>query len=107
MRRIWLYSIIGSADSNSSTSSRRKHCPAPLISSPRPKEFLDSLKKKHRDITSLKKFKKCVADRYRQFSGYEQHDAQEFLSYLISALHMEMKLKKEKSVHLLQPYGLR
>ena len=38
-------------------------------------------------------FKRALAIEYPQYSGNDQHDAQEFMRYLVSGLHEEMKME--------------
>ena len=39
------------------------------------------------------KFKRTIGSELPQYSGAEQHDAQEFMRYLVSLLHDEMKME--------------
>ena len=48
-------------------------------------------------------FKRALAIEYPQYSGNDQHDAQEFMRYLVSGLHEEMKMEVSRKY---SPYQL-
>jgi len=54
-------------------------------------ELLHSLKDDGHSVNPYK-FKKVIADKSEQFAGTDQSDAQEFLSFLIDALHEELNI---------------
>lgn len=88
--------------------STRHPLPYSVVSSPRPQEVLEYLKKKqHREIISLKKFIKIIAEQHMQYCGHNQHDAQEFFSTLIRSIHNEMKPVMQREVEYLYSLGLR
>ena len=41
----------------------------------------------HADDVNIRPFKQCVGRHASQFMGYDQHDSQEFATYLLDALH--------------------
>jgi ubiquitin carboxyl-terminal hydrolase 4/11/15 len=41
-------------------------------------------------------FKKCLSEFAPQFSGYDQHDSQEFLNFLLDGLHEDLNRCREK-----------
>ncbi|VDK43160.1 unnamed protein product [Anisakis simplex] len=45
---------------------------------------------------SPRKFKAAIGQHFQQFSGYAQHDAQEFLSFLLDGLHEDLNRVKKK-----------
>ncbi len=54
---------------------------------------------KKKEIISLRSFKDIFSSRHRQFYGYSQHDAQEFLTHVIGAIHTEMmKPARQKKI---------
>ena len=70
-------------------------------------EALKYLKKKHKDVITLKRLKHKVSSFMEQFGGNSQHDAQEFLTYLVSVIHDELRTSPAKKVELLLPLGIR
>ena len=56
---------------------------------------------------SLESFKETLSHSHRQYCGYEQHDAPEFLNYLIGAIHNELKPIMPREVESLYPIGVR
>ena len=63
-----------------------------------PFSTISSLVPYQKDVVRLREFKQVLSDRHRQYSGYNQHDAQEFFSYLIGAIHNELKPAKPQTV---------
>mmetsp|Transcript_5033 Transcript_5033/g.7560 ORF Transcript_5033/g.7560 Transcript_5033/m.7560 type:complete len:592 (-) Transcript_5033:2246-4021(-) len=55
-----------------------------------------SLKQDTRNIVNPLEFKKRIAQCAPMFSGYEQHDAHEFLTFLLDALHEDLNRCKSK-----------
>lgn len=71
MHDIWLY---------------RPRKNSPVISAP-PKTF--TISKKTKPI-NLRYLKDAFSVLHPEFTGFEQHDSQEFLTHLITAMHTEM-----------------
>ena len=69
-------------------------------------EGLKYLKKKRKSVITLKRFKHQISSCNEHFRGNNQHDAQEFLTYLINAIHDELT-SPMKEVELLLPVGIR
>lgn len=64
------------------------------------KEFLNIFKEKwnnEQTITlNLRKFKEIVSEINPQYNGNDQHDAHDFLNFILDILHEEINLKSEK-----------
>ena len=55
---------------------------------------LQSLEKKGCPVLIMHGFKDSIGAVYQQFSGYHQHDSQEFLRHLINSIHSELLYPK-------------
>lgn len=58
--------------------------------------LMSSMWKESRSSISPGSFKDVMSQFAPQFSGYEQHDSQEFLSFLLDGLHEDLNLVKDK-----------
>ena len=65
--------------------------------------MLKHLKKKRRDVVTLKRFKRKTSSFMEQFCENSQHDAQEFLTFFISVIHNELRTSPAKKVEMLLP----
>ena len=59
-------------------------------------KLLDELWKGQKKVYSPKEFKKRLGQYAEQFRGYEQHDAQEFLVFLLDGLHEDLNRVSKK-----------
>ena len=59
---------------------------------------MDTMWKESRSVFSPSSFKDVMARFAPQFSGFQQHDSQEFLSFLLDGLHEDLNLVKEKPI---------
>ena len=64
-------------------------------------ELIKEMRTGYSSSVSPWEFKSCLSRFASQFSGYHQHDSQEFLSFLLSGLHEDLnRIKKKQYIEL-------
>ena len=60
--------------------------------------LMSAMWKESRNSISPSTFKEVMSQFAPQFSGFEQHDSQEFLSFLLDGIHEDLNLVKDKPI---------
>ncbi len=58
--------------------------------------LLNELWYKNKDVFSPYQLKQVVGETNTMFSGYNQHDSQEFLNHLLDSMHEDLNRVKKK-----------